>query len=340
MTGEESVTDVILREIRELGESIILIDQCPHLISPIALANTYTTICMNLKLGQDVMAISKAMLLDFEEKNYFGTLKTGEAIVKLQDRWLTPFMLKIPEIKVQKGRITDEVIKIYMSNHSSYSTSNTQPISEQPSVPAQPNEDKSGLESVKLSEQEKSFLIDVFKNPLSGIVQRYLRLNISRRKGTDCKEDLITKSLLIPVEISLKYGQIMLFEFTDKAKDWLKNQGFEFNTPSKEGGIEHRYWVHKVADYYKKKGLQVEIEKDIGDWNSVDIEVVNANQQKIAFGIETGKSDIKKNVDKAMEKGYHKFIIVPVNQKAKEKVKKLEIVNDKDILCRDWLCYC
>jgi hypothetical protein len=42
--GEETITDIILREIRELGESVILIDQHPSLISKPALGNTYTTI--------------------------------------------------------------------------------------------------------------------------------------------------------------------------------------------------------------------------------------------------------------------------------------------------------
>ena len=36
-TGEETVTDVLLREIRELGESVICLDQHPSLISKPAL---------------------------------------------------------------------------------------------------------------------------------------------------------------------------------------------------------------------------------------------------------------------------------------------------------------
>src|SRR4030042_5738380 len=47
--GEEAITDIILREVRELGEAIVLLDQHPSLISKPALGNTYTTISMNLK---------------------------------------------------------------------------------------------------------------------------------------------------------------------------------------------------------------------------------------------------------------------------------------------------
>ena len=48
-SSKESVMDVVLREIRELGEAIILIDQHPSLISLPAVRNTYCTITMNLK---------------------------------------------------------------------------------------------------------------------------------------------------------------------------------------------------------------------------------------------------------------------------------------------------
>jgi hypothetical protein len=94
--GGEAITDTILREIRELGEAIVLVDQHPSLISIPALGNTYITIVMNLKHRADVNAIAAAMLMDDEEREIFGRLPIGEAIVKLQGRWLEPFQVKIP----------------------------------------------------------------------------------------------------------------------------------------------------------------------------------------------------------------------------------------------------
>ena len=62
VTGEETVTDVLLREIRELGESIIVLDQHPSLISKPALGNTYATIAMNLKHRGDIAMIKDCLL--------------------------------------------------------------------------------------------------------------------------------------------------------------------------------------------------------------------------------------------------------------------------------------
>ena len=106
--GEETITDIILREIRELGESVILIDQHPSLISKPALGNTYTTIAMNLKHRDDVLAASHAMLLGRGEHEYLGELEVGSGIVKLQGRWFRPFLVKFPMVHISKGSITDD----------------------------------------------------------------------------------------------------------------------------------------------------------------------------------------------------------------------------------------
>ncbi|GAF95656.1 unnamed protein product, partial [marine sediment metagenome] len=106
--GGEAITDTILREIRELGESVILIDQHPSLISIPALGNTYCTITMNLKHRSDVNIAADCMLLDNEEKEYLGRLEVGYGIVKLQGRWFSPFLVKFPLISIKKGIVTDE----------------------------------------------------------------------------------------------------------------------------------------------------------------------------------------------------------------------------------------
>ena len=49
LVGGQSVMDIIFREIREFGESLILLDQHPSKISLSALGNTNCTIAMNLK---------------------------------------------------------------------------------------------------------------------------------------------------------------------------------------------------------------------------------------------------------------------------------------------------
>jgi hypothetical protein len=106
---KETVMDVIFREIRELGEALIVIDQHPSLVSKPALGNTGTTILMRLKHADDVRAGADCTLLDLKQRDYLGRLQTGWAIVKAPniDR---PFLLKVPYIDVEKGKIDDETV--------------------------------------------------------------------------------------------------------------------------------------------------------------------------------------------------------------------------------------
>ena len=103
LVGGEAITDVIIREIRELGEAVIIIDQCPSLLSLPARANTWCTIVLNLKDAKDVNSAASALLLDGSDKKILGQLDVGEAVVKLQGRWHRPFSISIPLVPIKKG---------------------------------------------------------------------------------------------------------------------------------------------------------------------------------------------------------------------------------------------
>ena len=96
-TKNESIIDVTLREIRELGESIIYLDQLPSQISVPALGNTNCSITMNLKSRQCVSTAASYTLIDNEHKDMFGKLPISpipglmlENLRRLQ--WLPPRM--------------------------------------------------------------------------------------------------------------------------------------------------------------------------------------------------------------------------------------------------------
>ena len=161
--------EITFREIREFGESLIILDQHPSQISLPALGNTYCTITMNLKHSKDVNTMSQCMLLsESKDKEILGSLDVGYAMVKLQGRYPKPFLIRIPEFEVKKGIISDEYIRKKMVGVCYKETSNTF-HSENPQ-----NNYQEDLSEQNLSELELQFLMDVFKYPdhatLQGIV--------------------------------------------------------------------------------------------------------------------------------------------------------------------------
>ncbi|MFW9873893.1 MAG: ATP-binding protein [Candidatus Thorarchaeota archaeon] len=110
--GQETIMETMIRQIREFGESVIIIDQEPSKLSSSIKANTYTKITFNLANGQDIFDISKAVNLNKEEIDYLDKLETGHAIVKLKGRCFEPFLVVFPKIDIKKGLITDEILKM------------------------------------------------------------------------------------------------------------------------------------------------------------------------------------------------------------------------------------
>jgi len=230
--GEETITDIVLREIRELGESIVLIDQHPSLISKPALGNTYTTIAMNLKHRDDVRAASNAMLLGRGEQEYLGELEVGSAIVKFQGRWCRPFLVKFPLVNVQKGSVTDDMLikKMEQFFQSQKELENIFSARKEEQIPDRLKEDipcsaeakktnsiaskpsegltnshsisSPGSEASRTREKEEknkekaareALLEDIVRRPYSSTQERYRRLGWSFYRGNRIRDWMVTE---------------------------------------------------------------------------------------------------------------------------------------------------
>lgn len=296
VTGSsESVTEMLLREIRELGESIVLIDQHPSQISLQAIGNTYTTFTMNLKSKEDVNAACAYLLLDGDEKKYLNRLEVGQAIVKMQGRWTKPFLILVPFIEQKHRVVSDGDIQIYMKRVSADFGWDTPGQSDSNAISMERLADNKEKEPL-LSELEQAFIQDIQSYPLTGVVQRYKRLGLSRRKGNHLKEGLQSKQLIEPVEIVTRKGKVVLLDLSNQKE-------------RPKPGIIHEYWKEAIAELYRSRGYTVEIEKELESGESVDI-VVSDSERSIAIEIETGKSDYHKNAAKCLASGFDQVRIL------------------------------
>ena len=124
-SAKETVIDLLMREIRELGESIVLVDQHPSQISVPALGNTYCTIALNMKHSKDINSLAEMMRIPKENRETLGLLPIGHAVVKLQSRFIHPFEIQIPKVDLDKGSITDTYLSQIYPACSNASTAGT-----------------------------------------------------------------------------------------------------------------------------------------------------------------------------------------------------------------------
>jgi hypothetical protein len=213
LVGGQSVTEIIFREIREFGESLILLDQHPSKISLPALGNTYATICMNLKHRTDINAMIQCMLLD-KEKELLGSLEVGEAIVKLQGRIARPFKIHVPEFAITKGAVTDQILQEHMRALISEPMSTDESAAvEIPSAAA--------LIAARPRDLLIQFLQDIRDYPDSGIAARYKRLSLSVRQGQKIKSHALKKTLIVEHVGTTAVGRLTVLTLSANAKNLL-----------------------------------------------------------------------------------------------------------------------
>jgi hypothetical protein len=109
----ESVTDMIYREMREYGTSLICLDQHVSKLSDTVTGNSACHIAFQQQLPEDIKDISQLMQMG-DNKETFSSLEVGQAIVKLADRHTKPFLIQAPFIDLREIEVNDEKIKSRM----------------------------------------------------------------------------------------------------------------------------------------------------------------------------------------------------------------------------------
>lgn len=279
-TKGESVVEVMLRQIREYGVGVIIVDQHPSLMSIPALG-TFCTVAFNLSSREDRETMASALNLNSTED--LGKLGHRFAIVKIQDRYLQPFLIKTFDFHVG-GRSEMNVEAV---SRGSLPKNSINAVS-RPSL----SQNRTGYSD------EIKMLKNVFECPVMNTTERYRQLGMSDYKGNQLKLILVKKGLLYVEDVRLEKGRMKLLTLTQTGCACLgvKHSG-------KKGGVWHQFWVRRLAGRFSLLGHHVVTEKNLSRNCAVDIAVTLKNKI-IGVEIETGsnhKSQIEANVEKCSQ---------------------------------------
>ncbi len=312
-TASETALEMLFRQCRELGIGIVVIDQHPHLLSAAALGNVYTTVCLNQKDPSDINKAAAVSLLDTDEKNYFSMLPVGQAIIKLQDRWTRPVLVRFPLMNVKKGSVTDDVLARYSAIKQAKRTGSGRKTSMLPEFQQVP---RIPLYDIPLEEPAFVFLADVVSHSDDGVKTRYRRLGLSAGTGNRLKDQLLDQRWLEDQVAEIGRTRKVLLRLTPRAREAL-NLG---SSEPQYGSLVHEYWKRFYAQRFRGQGYQVEFEVPR---KSGRVDVVARNEsEKIAIEIETGKSDFVRNVKQDLLAGYDKVLVVATDKRAFAEVER------------------
>ena len=245
----------------------------------------------------------KALTLPRDQWESIGKLPTGQAIVKIQDRWPKPFLVRFPLFPVSGSPEAS-----HDKREHSRSDSLRRAVQEARSVlneavRALPDTDTGEKKKEGTSAGERDFLTDIAEYPLSVVTERYGRLKMSVHKGNSIKQKLLVKGLIEQENIRVPKGRVTLLKLSDKGKNLMGSIGAKIKPMPKNASLQHEYYKELVARQYRSKGYDVKKEVPIGQGRAVDL-VATKGDERIAIEIKTGKSDIEANVRKCKEAGF------------------------------------
>jgi hypothetical protein len=313
--SRESILEMFLRQCRELGIGVVVLDQHAHLLSAAALGNTHTTICLNQKDPRDINRAAALCLVDADDKQAFSMLRVGEGIVKMQDRWARPFLVRFPRVPVNKGSVSDRMLARLYGNRgkNERGSGSTRPTEvEFGRVPRVPLFDNA------LNTPAFALLEDVLKNPDDGVKVRYKRLGYSVGNGSRLKQWLLREGWLESQTVELGRTRKLLLRLPEKAKNALG-----LKDPVKEpdrASLVHEYWKRFYADRLSERDFQIRLEAPRKS-GAVDL-LAKRNNRTLAVEIETGKSDILHNVKQDLLAGFDRILIVATDKAAFRKIER------------------
>ena len=361
--SRESVLETSIRMVRQYGLGYVFVDQSASLLSQVAFANSYATLALSQKLRSDIQAISGAMNLTEAQRDALSTLPIGTAVVRLADQHPEAFMLKIPRCAIDEGSVSDSAIRERMTGYTSDSGSNkaltglseavsvvplpdknskiTHNDKEKTTHPPSPKDepdqspskgltDSSLTKNNNLSREATRFLADVAARPLTTTVSRYQRLHLSRRRGNAVRQSLATTGIIEAVTIATRSGQVVLYQLTDTGRAVCHSVGIEAE-PKPVESLRHRYWVHRTARYFEQKGYEVAKEHPVKGNGAIDL-LATKPGEKIAIEVETGKSNIKANIQNMQKGRFDRQLMVATSPNALSLCQKaIDAAGKKDL---------
>lgn len=303
------------RQLRKYGTGMIALDQTPSQIPNSIFENMGTKITFSLDHHANVRAVANAMYMDKDQVGFIGLLRIGQAIVRAKERYPYPFLISVP-FGGKTVQLSDEDIRAHMKPFLHLSKSDKPAINVRQTIQTSPGYEYTPHTGALILLQEIAVL------PFLGTDERYKKLGISSRIGTGFKEKLIDNGYLRPVQVDRK----VLYELTDKARTYLRLRKIKIPVQAR-GGIEHNFWLEKLKDHFRARNGFPFKEKD-----DIDL-VVEYHDSTTLIQVETGKSDIQKNIKTMLEKNCDSLMMIATNRPAEAKIRN--IISDSSLPGRE-----
>ena len=287
------------------------------------LANTYTMISLSIASGKDRSLLASHMGLNADQEEYLGRIPSRRAIVRTVGKYPFPYLVDIPETRIDSGVSESEVAEYMEVKIASLSykprkdESGSQELSERQT---DVGKDKNDKKNILLTDDEDSVLKYKRRNPFTSEKFTIKSLSMSNHKGIRLFKSLMGKGMLSEVPIrSFGKGRPQIFhELTPEAEKIVGLQ--DFGSGGGKGGLAHVWHQRQHREYFLLKNFMPEIEEY---WNgkATDLGISKNNLRgAIEFACSNPGKELG-NIIKDYEAGWRLIYVLCSTQSILDAVK-------------------
>jgi hypothetical protein len=308
---EDNLISLLFRQCRKYGIGLIAIDQTPSEIPNAIFANMNVKATFTLATNQDITAMSKAMNMGPYDARFLGMLDTGQAIINVRQRYNDPFVIRVPFVQ-PPPKMWDSDLGMAMKQFADCTEDITLTMDQPGLVQTVQGTDTSPtMQPETLDPLSKIVLQSIADRPLDSVRDRIKRLGLHPSQISDIHETLVKAGIIREVSVDRK----KLFELTTEGRIVADEAGINVQKHPSRGGIAHTYWVDQISGFLKKLRFQPVLEHR-------DIDIVDP-AAGVAIEIETGKSDMHKNITKLKDSRFSKLFMLATSRTVELKLKDL-----------------
>jgi DNA-binding MarR family transcriptional regulator/GTPase SAR1 family protein len=279
--------DLLVSYAREYGQGHILADQEGTKLTNSVKANSNCKFSF-LVSGKEIDEVSRMFCLDYKKREAFLQLPPWVSLVKMDERYPAPFLVKVDHFPAE-DEVSDEEVEDHSRKFVEYLNRDVRPRS---TILIQMAEKKKRL----LSKGAENFLRNIAKEPYLSISQRRDKQGLTNYMANKDVKELEVKGFVTKKRIYTgKQGHpIIITEPTAKGWEYLRSLGIKPNKQGK-GGLVHRFWQEKAKEYWASRGNKVMVEPNVAGANT-DVLVMNQDGRRIAIEIALSQENQLNNV--------------------------------------------
>lgn len=316
--------DYLVSYARELGEGIISADQEVSKLTDTIIACSNTKISFMLG-GKDILEAKMVFGLNDKQLEVLRQLPCGVALVKMDERYLKPFLVQMDYLEIKKD-VTDEEVEEHSREFIEELNKDVRPRS-RILIERIKKEEKTRI----ITKEEENFVINVAKRPDLMVLERFKSIGLSNYMGTKILKSLSFKGFIRKAKIytAQRGNQPIILEITDKGKEYLNSIGIKIQSKGK-GGAVHQWWQKKIQEFYKKRGHIVVIEPNTGGANT-DVLIFESEDKRIAVEVALSSKGQSNNIQRDL-KYFDRVIIASETKALMERIKteSMRIINKEE----------